>query len=162
MPASFQAAASGLRAKRRDLSKGLSEYIQAIKEEGLPAIEEFRVKRNQFEKEWDDVVKANNNCLSLLNPEDDVEVGKVEDLNEALDLVRDIKGLLECYESDILRKSADLTGRKNVVALENVDTVSSISEDAENVTEKEGSFEKVHTLHMTESPVFSGSGIKVE
>ena len=94
VPSSFQAAASGLRAKRRALSKGLSEYIQVIKDEGLPTIEEFRAKRNQFEKEWDDVVKANDNCLSLLNSEDDVEVGKVEDLNEALDAVRDKKGLL--------------------------------------------------------------------
>ena len=79
MPASFQAAASGLRAKRRALSKGLSEYIQAIKEEGLPTIEAFRIKRDQFEKEWNDVVKANNNCLSLLNAEDEQEVKKMEE-----------------------------------------------------------------------------------
>ena len=44
MPASFQAAASGLRAKRRVLSKGLTEYIRIIKDEGLPTIEAFRVK----------------------------------------------------------------------------------------------------------------------
>ena len=121
MPALFQTAASGLRAKRRALSKGLSEYIRLIKDEGLPTIEAFKVKRNQFENEWNDVVKANDNCLSLLNAEDDQEVKKVEDLNEALDAVRDKKEMPECFERDILRKSAELTNIKNAVARENSD-----------------------------------------
>ena len=156
VPSSFQAAASGLRAKRRALSKGLSEYIKAIKNDGLPTIEAFRAKRGQFEREWDDVVKANDNCLSLLNTGDDGEVRKVEDLNEALDAVRDKKELLEFYESEILRKSAELIDRKSVVALENVETVSSISEGAENVTEEVDSLENVQTPDMTKNPVPSG------
>ena len=91
MPASFQAAASGLRAKRRALSKGISEYIKSFKDDGMPTLELFMVKRGQFESEWNECIKANDNCLSLLNPDSDEEKKKVEDLNDALDAVREKK-----------------------------------------------------------------------
>ena len=88
-PVSFQAAASGLRAKRRALNKELADFLRSVKDEGLPTIEVFREKQARFESEWNDVVKANNNCLSLLNTGDEQEIKRVEELNEALDVVRD-------------------------------------------------------------------------
>ena len=76
VPASFHAAAPGLRAKRRALSKNISEYIKSFKEDGLPTLDSFMAKRAQFESEWDECVKANKNCLSLANSDDDDEVKK--------------------------------------------------------------------------------------
>ena len=99
VPASFQAAASGLRAKRRALSKGISEYIKSINDGDVPTLESFMTKRDQFESEWNECIKANENCLSLLNPDSDEEKKKVEDLNDALDAVREKKEMLEFYES---------------------------------------------------------------
>ena len=99
VPASIQTAASGLRAKRRALSKGISEYIKSINDGDVPTLESFMTKRDQFESEWNECIKANENCLSLLNPDSDEEKKKVEDLNDALDAVREKKEMLEFYES---------------------------------------------------------------
>ena len=54
--ASFNAAASGLRAKRRSLSKNIGEYIRTLREEGLPTLDSFLSKQAQFESEWDECV----------------------------------------------------------------------------------------------------------
>ena len=66
MPVSFQAAASGLRAKRRALNNELADFLRSVKVAGLPTIEVFREKQARFESEWNDQVKANDNCLILI------------------------------------------------------------------------------------------------
>ena len=104
------------------------------------------------------MVKANDNCLSLLNTGDDQEIKKVEELNEALDAVRDKKEMLECFEREMLRKSAELTDVKNAVAHEISEILedqmlSSISEGEDNVTENVDSLESVQAPDIMKNPV---------
>ena len=71
MPSSYSAAATALRAKRRALGKELLEFLRSAKPDDLPTIEAFREKKAYFEERWNEVVKANDNCLSLINPGED-------------------------------------------------------------------------------------------
>ena len=161
--ASFHAAASGLRAKRRAFSKNIGEYIESIKKEGLPTLDSFLTKRAQFESEWDECVKANQNCLSLANPDNEEEVKKAEDLAENLDAVRNQKEMLEYFESDIRKKSAEMSELKNVVAYENAlspicesdGDSSSIAEGKESVAENMA--EEVDTSDGVQTPEIKGS-----
>ena len=109
----------------------------------MSTLELFMVKRDQFESEWNECIKANDNCLSLLNPDSDEEKKKVEDLNDALDAVREKKEMLEFYKSEIRRRPAELLERKSDVAHENVEAMSPILESAENVSSIFGSAENV-------------------
>ena len=170
--ASFNAAASGLRAKRRSLSKNIGEYIKSLREDGLPTLDAFVAKRTQFESEWDECVKANQNCLSLANSDDDEEVKKAEDLAENLDAVRNQKETLDVYERDIRRKSAEMLELKNVVAYENAlspicesdGDASAIAEGkgnvAENMAEEADTSDDAQTPDIKGSPVFSDVKLK--
>ena len=115
VPGSFQAAATGLRAKRRALSKELLEFLKVSKPDNLPTIEVFREKQAQFEKQWDDVVKANNNCVSLLNTGEEQDTKKIEEINDALEDVRDRKERLTYLEEEIMSKAAGSTNLKDAV-----------------------------------------------
>ena len=115
VPGSFQAAATGLRAKRRALSKELLEFLKVSKPDNLPTIEVFREKQAQFEKQWDDVVKANNNCVSLLNTGEEQDTKKIEELNDALEDLRDRKERLTYLEEEIMRKAAESADLKDAI-----------------------------------------------
>ena len=158
MPISFQAAATGLRAKRRALNKELAGFLRLVKDEGLPTIEVFKEKQAQFESEWDDVVKANDNCLSLLNTDDEEEIKKVEELNEALDVVRDRKEVFEYLEEKILRKAAESAVAKNAITHEISEvsedkTLSSIAGSEDNLTENVNSLENAQAPDIMKNPV---------
>ena len=164
--ASFNAAASGLRAKRRSLSKNIGDYIRSLKEDGLPTLESFVAKRTQFESEWDECVRANQNCISLANSGDEEEMKKAEDLSENLEAVRYQKEMLEYFENDIRKKSAERLELKNVVSHENaLSPIHESDEDSSSSAEGKVSVAdnvtvEADTSDVEGNPVFSG--IKLE
>ena len=157
-PSSFSAAATGLRAKRRALGKELLDFLRLTKPDNLPTIEVFQEKRAYFEERWNDVVRANDNCLSLLNTGEEHEAKKAEELRDALEDLRDRKERLNYLEEEIMRKTADSTDLKDAVASESdgaldEKTISTIESDNETdlLAKKETRPANAHASDVEES-----------
>ena len=114
LSSSYSAAITALRAKRRALGKELSDFLRSARSGDLPTVDEFRVKRVYFERLWNDVVKESGNCISLINPGEDQEGEKAEQINDALEDLLDKKERFNWLEEDIVRKTANASDSKNV------------------------------------------------
>ena len=81
---SFSTANRALRAQTRAFKKELSEFLSDASSQEISK-EIVDKKREYFETLWVEVVVSNNDCISLLDNDDDHEREMIDDLNDILE-----------------------------------------------------------------------------
>ena len=102
-----------LRMQRRAFLKELTEFLSDASTEVISK-EIFDGKKEYFEKLWDEIVVSHNDCISLLDEDDDNEKEMIEDLNANLEGLKLKKDGLNWLEGDLEKKLAATVDVKQV------------------------------------------------